>query len=131
MARDKVRNVLRSAARDPETLQALRDDPGTLKERFSLDDQDVVALRRADLLLVGAFPTDAVQTISPITITGGTGQTTSPITITVITGQAFDSEEPVLSFPLEEMDSEQLAAILHRVLVDPQFAARVREQLEP
>lgn len=117
MAHDKVRDVLRSAARDPETLRQLREDPGGLRERFGLDEREVAALDRADVLVVGTIP-------------GGLLQTTSPITITVTTHRAFDSGDPPFSFPLEDMDSDRLAAVLQRVLVDPGFAARVRRQVE-
>ncbi len=118
MTDDKIRDVLRAAAHEPNTRQVLREDPEKLRERFALSADEITALERAAILVLGIVP-------------AGTTITTSPITITVTTHRPdFLSGDPPFRFPLEEMEQELLARMLLKSLSDEAYAARLREQLE-
>src|SRR5437016_2267098 len=54
----RIRMFLKTIARESSTLRLLRDDPEQIKQRFSLSDGELEALRSADLLRAGELAGD-------------------------------------------------------------------------
>jgi hypothetical protein len=77
---DKVKKLLQSAAKSPQTLQTLKTSPEKLKGQFALSDDDVESLKSADVLLVVVrdIGIKAMRRRSTTTYTFTTGSTISP-----------------------------------------------------
>lgn len=114
---DKIRNILKSVSEDPNLLQRLISQPKAIAEEYKLDRDETARLAHSNVLIAAAH--------NPLVETVLTTQTTSPITITVTTGLQFDTGYPN-PLDLHELPYERLVEVAHRILVDPEYAARVR-----
>jgi hypothetical protein len=120
---DHLRRMLRAVSDDSELLQQLLEDPCATAKRFDLSDEELAHLQRSTVLLaLSRNPLDELEdaiTLPPITITASPPftMTTTPITIT---GDAAAPRS------LENLPRDRLVKLVKRILVDDDYAARVR-----
>jgi len=116
---EKIRKMLTAMADDPRLLERLKSEPEAVAREFNLDSAETARLTRSDFLMVVAH-NPLIETVSIM-------QTTSPITITK--HFQFESGDP---YPrtLEDLSRERLLELVQRILVEPEYANRVRTFLK-
>jgi len=113
----RLKELVRVAASDSDTLTSLRDDPETLAEKFELELSDLEALRSADLLL--ELDRDPLGR-SAITLTGG---------VTKSVTKSYRESQPLNAKNLGRFTKKDLIRTLKLALVDKRFAAKLRADL--
>jgi hypothetical protein len=107
---EKLRRVLKTMSQDSELLQQLRENPQEVADRFELSAVELQRLEHPDRLVSLAnnplVEPDGTITLHTITITG-----TPPV---------------VVPHSLEELSQERLVEITQRILMDAEYAARLR-----
>ena len=74
--KETIRDIIKSAAKEPEILRLLKTDPAAVAERFKLKKQDLAALISADRVLVVRGRLNGVTTYTFTTGTTITGRFT-------------------------------------------------------
>jgi hypothetical protein len=121
---ERIHEVLRVVSQDSEALRQLRDEPAALADRFDLTNTERSRLEHSDVLVAFAQ--------NPLRV-GVDGSNTQTIKVTIThTARVDDGESgpPFNPLTLEELSYEHLIQITRRILVDPEFATRVREFLD-
>ena len=115
---NKVRSVVKAISEDAALLREFLNDPAAVADRFDLSEADRARLIRSDLLVTRAInplvKVDVFQTTRPITITGHPP------------GASINSGDPIAPQTLEELSHDDLLEVTRRVLVDAEYASRVR-----
>jgi hypothetical protein len=107
---EKLRQVLQTMSQDSELLQQLRENPQEVVDRFELSPAESQRLEHSDRLF-SLVNNPFVESNNTITL--------HTITIT--------SSPPVAApCSLEELSQERLVEITQRILMDAEYAARVR-----
>lgn len=100
----KVDKILKGIVKDSKDLQLLKKNPEELAKKYNLTKNDLLSLESADLLITRK-PKNPLADVTTITFT--TGMT--------ITGNIGD------------LDKNQLITVLERVLVDDDYAKKVKD----
>ncbi len=107
---EKLRQVLKTMSQDSELLQQLRENPQEVVDRFELSPAESQRLEHSDRLF-SLVNNPLVESNSTITL--------HTITIT-------SSPPAAAPCSLEELSQERLVEITQRVLMDAEYAARLR-----
>jgi hypothetical protein len=126
MTQDKLREVLAAAAEKSDVLRLLRESPSELARQFDLDPEEILALRRADLLFI-RLERNPLANAGTTTYTFDTGST-----IGGTTTYTFDTGSTIAVGPsrLEDLDKDHLIQVLRRALTDTDYSRQLRDFLK-
>lgn len=110
---EKIAKIMRTVRDEPELLEALKENPEALGDRFDLEDDELAALRSSDLLLE-VRPKNPLLDVTTYTFDTGT----------TITANANFPQE------LEDLSKDELIQVFEHALVDDQYAKRVQRFLD-
>jgi hypothetical protein len=114
---DKIRDILKAIADDSKLLDRLVREPKAVAKEFKLNRAESARLAHSDILIASAH--------NPLLEIAGWTWTAQTIHITITKNPQKNSGDPN-PLTLEELSHERLVAIAQRILVEPDYAARVR-----